>query len=93
MATEVLQITLPTNIAERLHSLVRSGEYATESEVIIDLLDEGHELDLSPAEIDEALRLGYEALMELHVHPESAVTMEQMRADLAEQHRRSTTNA
>ncbi len=92
MSTQTLQIELPTEIAERIRDHVRSGEYASESDVIADrfLHEPDPAEDLSPEEQDEAFRLGFEALEELERHPETVVTMEQMRADHEEQHRRYT---
>lgn len=89
MPTEVMQITVPVEIAEQIRARVRSGEYATESDVVIDRFSDHDELDLSPEELDDAFRLGFEALEEMERHPETALTIEDMRRNLAEQHQRA----
>ena len=64
MSTQTLHIELPTEIAERIRDRVRSGEYANESAVIADrFTDDGP--GLSPQELDEAFRLGFETLEDL----------------------------
>ncbi len=79
MATEQITITLPTEIAERIRDHVRSGEYTSESEVIADrFLDED---GLSPDELDEAFRLGVEALEEMEQDPNGWLTHEQFWAN------------
>ena len=59
MSTEVLHITIPTELANRIRDRVRSGEYASESDVIIHQFS--HEDDpadsLSPEELEEAVAI------------------------------------
>ncbi len=85
MSTEILHITIPTEIAERIRDHVRSGEYASESDVIADrfLHDDDPAASLSPEELEESLRI----LQDMELHPETTFSIQDLQADLEEQHR------
>lgn len=87
MSTEVLHIELPTEVAERIRAHVRNGEYSSESEVIADRFTKNDDLNhLSPDNLEEAFRLGVEALEEAEQDPDGWLTHEQMLENLAKQH-------
>ncbi len=87
MSTEILQITLPSDLVKRIREEVRSGHFASESDVIVKQFRRD-EVSLTPQEEDEVYRLGFESLRELQENPESAVGLQQVRLETDEQHRR-----
>jgi antitoxin ParD1/3/4 len=85
--TQQLSITLPTDMAEAIKAKVASGEYATESEVIRDGL---RVLMARDRAVDHWLRdqvaPAYDALK---ADPSRAVSVKQVRARLAAEHKRA----
>lgn len=84
--TQQLSITLPNALVDAVKARVRSGEYASDSEVIRDGL---RVLLARDRAVDTWLRQqvgpAYDALQ---ADPASAVTAEQVRARLAEEQRK-----
>jgi antitoxin ParD1/3/4 len=82
--TQQLSITLPKEMAEMVKTKIKTGEYATESEVIRDGL---RALQARDRAVDHwlAQQVGpaYDALMK---HPDRALSAEQVRAQLAAEH-------
>ena len=83
--TQQFSITLPNEMADAVKSKVASGEYATESEVIRDGL---RVLIARDRAVESLLRdqvgPAYDALK---VDPSRAITVTQMRARLAAEHK------
>ncbi len=52
-----MHITAPVEIAEQIRECLRRGEYATESDVVIDRFSDHEAVNLSPDELDEAFCL------------------------------------
>jgi putative addiction module CopG family antidote len=87
--TKQLSITLPTEMADVIKAKVATGEYATESEVIRD----GLRALMARDRAVEHWLLGqvvpaYDALK---ADPSRAVSVEQVRARLAAEHKAATT--
>lgn len=82
--TQQMSITLPNDMADIVKSKVRTGEYASESEVIRDGL---RALMARDRAVDHWLHKqvgpAYDALK---AHPSRAVTADQVRAHLAAEH-------
>jgi antitoxin ParD1/3/4 len=86
--TQQLSITLPTDMAEAIKAKVASGEYATESEVIRDGLRVLMARDRAVESwLREQVGPAYDALK---ADPSRAVTVKQIRARLAAEHRRGS---
>ena len=79
--TQQLSITLPNEMAEAIKSKVRSGEYATESEVIREglraLLNRDRAIE---SWLQNEVGVAYDALKS---NPSRAVTVDQVRERLA----------
>ena len=89
--TKQLSITLPTDMADVIKAKVAAGEYATESEVIRD----GLRVLMARDRVVESWLLeqvvpAYDALK---ADPSRAVTVNQIRARLAAEHKAATTKA
>jgi len=86
-STQQFSITLPNEMAEIVRAKVAAGEYATESEVIRDGL---RTLVARDRAMEDWLRKqvapSYDALK---ANPSRAVSLEQMRATLAAEHRKA----
>lgn len=86
--TQQFSITLPNEMANVVKTKVAGGDYATESEVIRDGL---RALMARDRAVDswllQAVAPAYDALK---VDPTRAVTIEQVRARLAVQHKKAT---
>ncbi|MGZ8239465.1 MAG: ribbon-helix-helix domain-containing protein [Methylobacter sp.] len=87
--TKQLSITLPKEMAEAVKAKVATGEYATESEVIRD----GLRVLMARDRVVESWLLeqvvpAYDALK---ADPSRAVTVNQIRARLAAEHKTATT--
>jgi len=83
--TQQLSITLPNEMAEVVKAKVRTGEYATESEVIRDGLRTLLARDRAVESwLQSEVGPAYDALK---ADPSSAVTAQQMRARLAAERR------
>ncbi len=86
--TQQFSITLPNEMAEVLRAKVAAGEYATESEVIRDGL---RTLMARDRAVETWLRdqvgPAYDALK---ADPSRAVSVDDVRARLAEEHRKAT---
>jgi antitoxin ParD1/3/4 len=89
--TQQFSITLPNEMADVVKSKVAAGEYATESEVIRDGL---RALMLRDRAVENWLRqevgTAYDALK---AEPSRAVTVDQVRARLAGEHKKVTAKA
>ena len=87
--TQQFSITLPNEMADIVKGKVAAGEYATESEVIRDGL---RVLMARDRAVENWLRdqvgPAYDALK---ADPESAVSVDQIRAALAAEHKKATT--
>ena len=87
--TQQFSITLPNEMADAVKSKVAGGEYATESEVIRDGL---RVLMARDRAVENWLRdqvgPAYDALK---ADPASAVSVDQIRAALAAEHKKATT--
>ncbi|CAM3492874.1 type II toxin-antitoxin system ParD family antitoxin [Xenorhabdus nematophila] len=82
--TQQMSITLPKEMAELVKSKVRDGEYATESEVIRDGLRALLARDRAVENwLHNQVASAYDALI---TDPSRAVSIEQIRARLAERH-------
>ena len=88
-STQQFSITLPNEMAEAVRAKVAAGEYATESEVIRDGL---RSLLARDRAVENWLRdqvgPAYDALK---ADPSRAVSVDQVRAKLAEEHRKAIT--
>jgi len=85
--TQQLSITLPTDMAEAIKAKVASGEYATESEVIRDGLRVLMARDRAVEHwLRDQVAPAYDALK---VDPSRAVSVKQVRARLAAEHKRA----
>jgi len=89
--TKQLSITLPKEMADAVKAKVATGEYATESEVIRD----GLRVLMARDRVVESWLLeqvvpAYDALK---ADPSRAVTVNQIRARLAAEHKAATTKA
>ena len=86
--TQQLSITLPTEMAEAIKVKVASGEYATESEVIRDGLRALLARDRAVGHwLREQVVPAYDALKS---NPSRAVTVKQVRARSAAEHKRAS---
>ncbi|MDO8263590.1 MAG: CopG family transcriptional regulator [Gallionellales bacterium RIFCSPLOWO2_12_FULL_57_18] len=89
--TQQFSITLPNEMADAVKSKVAAGEYATESEVIRDGL---RALLVRDRAVENWLRqevgTAYDALK---ADPARAVTVDQVRARLATEHKKATAKA
>jgi len=89
--TQQFSITLPNEMADAVKSKVAGGEYATESEVIRDGL---RVLMARDRAVDNWLRdqvgPAYDALK---ADPKRAVTVNQIRATLAAEHKKAKTKS
>ena len=87
--TQQFSITLPNEMAVVVKSKVATGEYATESEVIRDGL---RVLIARDQAVENWLRnqvvTAYDALK---ANPERAITIDQIKARLADEHKTATT--
>jgi len=84
--TQQLSITLPTDMAEAIKAKVASGEYATESEVIRDGLRVLMARDRAVEHwLRDQVAPAYDALK---ADPSRAVSVKQVRARLATEHKR-----
>ena len=87
-STQQFSITLPPEMAEMVRTKVASGEYATESEVIRDGL---RALRLRDRAVENWLREqvapAYDAIK---ADPSRAVSVDQVRATLAAEHKRAS---
>jgi antitoxin ParD1/3/4 len=82
--TQQMSITLPNDMAEEVKAKVRSGEYASESEVIRDGLRALMERDRAVESwLLNQVGPAYDALK---ADPSRAVTIDQLRARLAAEH-------
>ena len=82
--TQQLSITLPNDMADVVKTKVRSGEYASESEVIRDGL---RALLARDRAVESWLQLqGGPAFDALKADPSRAITVDQVRARLAAEH-------
>lgn len=89
--TKQLSITLPNGMADALKARVASGAYASESEVVRDGL---RALFAREDAIEKWLRTEVVASYdELRADPSRAISAEDMRASLAEVHRKRLTEA
>jgi putative addiction module CopG family antidote len=87
--TQQLSITLPNEMAEAVKSKVATGEYATESEVIRDGL---RALLARDRAVDDWLHQQVGTAFDaLKADPSRAVTVDQVRARLATEHKRHST--
>lgn len=87
--TKQLSITLPTEMADVIKAKVATGEYATESEVIRDGLRVLMARDRAVENwLLEQVIPAYDALK---ADPSRAVSVEQVRARLATEHKAATT--
>jgi antitoxin ParD1/3/4 len=87
--TKQLSITLPTEMADVIKAKVATGEYATESEVIRDGLRVLMARDRAVENwLLEQVVPAYDALK---ADPSRAVSVEQVRARLASEHKAATT--
>lgn len=88
-STQQFSITLPKEMAELVKAKVAAGEYATESEVIRDglraLLARDRAVDNW---LKEQVGPAYDALA---ANPERAIAAEDVRANLAAEHRKRST--
>ena len=89
--TQQFSITLPNEMADAVKSKVAAGEYATESEVIRDGL---RALLVRDRAVENWLRKEVgQAYDALKADPARAVTVDQVRARLADEHKQSTAKA
>ena len=89
--TQQFSITLPNEMADIVKTKVATGEYATESEVIRDglrvLMARDRAMD---SWLHQVVGPAYDALK---ANPARAVTIDQVRATLAVEHKNATTKA
>jgi len=89
--TQQLSITLPTEMAGLVKSKVACGEYATESEVIRDGLRVLMARDRAMEQwLQTQVGPAHDALK---ANPSSAVSIDNVRARLAREHKAATTKA
>lgn len=82
--TRQLSITLPNDMADALRERVRSGEYASESEVIRDGLRALFARDQAVETwLRDEVAVAYDALL---ADPKDVVTVDEVRAQLAAKH-------
>lgn len=82
--TQQMSITLPNNMAEAVKTKVRSGEYASESEVIRDGLRTLMARDRAVESwLNNQVGSAYDALK---ADPSRAITVDQVRARLSAEH-------
>lgn len=90
-STQQFSITLPNEMADIVKSKVAAGEYATESEVIRDglrvLMARDRAMD---SWLHQTVGPAYDALK---ADPARAVTVAQVRATLAAEHKKATAKA
>lgn len=87
-STQQFSITLPNDMAEAVRSKVAAGEYATESEVIRDGLRALIARDRAVEKwLHEQVGPAYDALK---ADPSRAVTIDQVRASLAVEHKQAS---
>jgi putative addiction module CopG family antidote len=90
-STQQFSITLPNEMADIVKSKVAAGEYATESEVIRDglrvLMARDRAMD---SWLQQTVGPAYDALK---ADPARAVTVDQVRATLAAEHKKATAKA
>ena len=90
-STQQFSITLPNEMANIVKSKVAGGEYATESEVIRDglrvLMARDRAMD---SWLQQTVGPAYDALK---ADPARAVTVDQVRATLAAEHKKATAKA
>ena len=85
--TQQFSITLPNEMADALKNKVATGEYATESEVIRDGLRTLMMRDRAVEKwLHKEVGAAYDALK---ADPARAVTVDQMRAKLADEHKKN----
>jgi putative addiction module CopG family antidote len=90
-STQQFSITLPNEMADTVKAKVATGEYATESEVIRDGLRALLARDRAVEHwLREQVGSAYDALK---ADPSRAVTVDQVRATLAAEHRKATAKA
>jgi putative addiction module CopG family antidote len=86
--TQQFSITLPNEMADIVKTKVAAGEYATESEVIRDGLRVLMARDRAMENwLRQEVATAYDALKE---DPARAVTVDQVRATLAAEHKKTT---
>jgi antitoxin ParD1/3/4 len=86
-STQQFSITLPNEMAEAVRSKVAAGEYATESEVIRDGLRALLARDRAVESwLREQVAPAYDALK---ADPSRAIGLDQLRASLAAEHRKT----
>jgi len=89
--TQQFSITLPNEMADIIRNKVAAGEYATESEVIRDGLRVLMARDRAMENwLRQDVALAYQALK---ADPTRAVSADQVRATLAAEHKKATSNA
>jgi putative addiction module CopG family antidote len=89
--TQQFSITLPNEMAAIVKTKVAAGEYATESEVIRDGLRALMARDRAMENwLSQSVGPAYDALKS---NPNSAVSVDQMRAALAGEHDKATSKA
>ena len=89
--TQQLSITLPNEMADAVKSKVAAGEYATESEVIRDGLRVLMSRDRAVENwLHEQVGPAYDALK---ADPSRAITVDQVRARLAAEHKTAKAKA
>jgi antitoxin ParD1/3/4 len=89
--TQQFSITLPNEMADAVKSKVAGGEYASESEVVRDGLRVLMARDRAMENwLREQVGSAYDALK---ADPARAVTVDQVRARLADEHRKATVKA
>lgn len=89
--TQQFSITLPNEMADTVRSKVAAGEYATESEVIRDGL---RALIARDCAVDNWLQKQVgPAFDAIKADPTRAVTIKQVRARIASEHKAATTKA
>ena len=90
-STQQFSLTLPNEMADIVKSKVAAGEYATESEVIQDglrvLMARDRAMD---SWLHQIVGPAYDALK---ADPARAVTVDQVRATLAAEHKKATTKS
>jgi putative addiction module CopG family antidote len=87
-STQQFSITLPNEMAELVRNKVAAGEYASESEVIRDGL---RSLAARERAVEDWLRLQVAPVYDaLQADSSRAVSVDQVRAALADEHRKAT---
>jgi antitoxin ParD1/3/4 len=83
-STQQFSITLPNEMADHVRAKVASGEYASESEVLRDGL---RALQARDRAMDSWLRdVALPSYDAYKANPESGISLDQMRADIADRH-------